>query len=224
MSHSILIIEDNNELARYVQEILVEQGFSVQTLDHGATAMEVIDTTQPDLVLLDLGLPDINGESLCRQVKSSFPKLPVIIFTAKDSVNDVVNGLNLGADDYITKPFAIEELVARIRARLRQSNEMNPILQVGDLVLNTQTIEVKRGTKDISLTPQEFKLLQYLMQNTGKVLTRDMILNRLWSDALDIETRVVDVYVGYLRKKIDQDQKQKLIQSVRGFGYVIKAD
>jgi len=146
----------------------------------------------------------------------------VIILTARDSTADVVQGLDIGADDYITKPFTAEELLARIRARLRQRGQNNHKLEIADLELDTKSLEVKRGSKLIKLTPQEFKLLEYLMSNQNQVLTREMILNRIWPSAPDVETRVVDVYIGYLRKKIDTGFENNLIHSVRGFGYVIK--
>jgi len=149
--------------------------------------------------------------------------LPVIILTARDSISDIVQGLNLGADDYITKPFVADEFLARIKARLRrQGGDSDALLKVADLELNNKTLEVKREGQIIQLTPQEFKLLQYLMNNKGRILTREMILNRIWLYSSDVETRVVDVYMGYLRKKIDNNHPKKLLHSIRGFGYVIK--
>lgn len=173
-------------------------------------------------MVLDLGLPTMSGEAVCLEVRKNYPELPVLILTAKDSVADIVNGLNLGADDYVTKPFVADELMARVKARLRQTNGADSRLRVDDLELDDKTLEVKRAGKPIQLTPQEFKLLQYLMSNKGRILTRDMILNRVWLYSQDIETRVVDVYMGYLRKKIDTGFKKRLLHSVRGFGYMIK--
>ena len=152
-----------------------------------------------------------------------YKDLPVIILTARDSISDIVQGLNLGADDYITKPFVADEFLARIKARLRrQGGDSDALLKVADLELNNKTLEVKREGQIIQLTPQEFKLLQYLMNNKGRILTREMILNRIWLYSSDVETRVVDVYMGYLRKKIDNNHPKKLLHSIRGFGYVIK--
>ena len=173
-------------------------------------------------MILDLGLPNMSGEAVCMEVRKKYPDLPVIILTAKDSINDIVNGLNLGADDYMTKPFVADELLARIKARLRAKGNGDSKLVVGDLELDNQSLEVKRSGSDIQLTPQEFKLLQYLMSNKGRILTREMILNRVWLYSPEIETRVVDVYMGYLRKKIDSEYEKKLLHSVRGFGYMIK--
>ncbi len=164
----------------------------------------------------------MSGEAVCQEIQKKYAGLPVIILTAKDSTSDIVRGLDLGADDYITKPFVAEELLARMKARLRNQGTDETKLTVGNLELDTKTLEVKRGEEAIQLTPKEFKLLEYLMRNTGRILTREMILNRIWLYSPDIETRVVDVYMGYLRKKIDNSNSHKLIHSVRGFGYMIK--
>src|SRR4029079_15419762 len=145
-----------------------------------------------------------------------------IMLTGRDGTPDIIQGLNLGADDYITKAFIADELLARIKARLRAANNDEETISVGELSLDPKTFEVKRGDTTIVLTPQEFKLLHYLMINKGQVLTRDMILNRIWPNSPDVETRVVDVYVGYLRKKIDSDFPTKLIHSVQGFGYTVR--
>lgn len=222
MANSILVVEDDTGIRKYLKELLLESGYSVQAASDGVTAIKSVERTQPNLVLLDLGLPDISGETLCKDIKKNFPDTEVVILTAKDSTSDVVSGLDLGADDYVTKPFTAEELLARIRARLRAKGQTDSKLRVADLELDTKTLEVKRGTKQIKLTPQEFKLLEYLMSNQNQVLTREMILNRIWPSAPDVETRVVDVYIGYLRKKIDSGFENNLIHSIRGFGYVIK--
>ncbi len=224
MAQSILIVEDDQGVQRYLKELLLDNGFSVQTAGDGIEALEQIKKIVPDLVVLDLNLPNMSGESVCLEIRKDYPKLPIIILTAKDSVSDIVSGLNLGADDYMTKPFEANEFLARIKARLRMTDNGSTSLKIADLELNSDTLEVKRADKNIQLTPQEFKLLQYLMNNKGRVLTRDMILNRVWMYSQDIETRVVDVYMGYLRKKIDLDFDKKLIHSVRGFGYTIKED
>lgn len=157
---------------------------------------------------------------MCRQIRRQFPDLPIIILTAKDTTEDVIKGLNLGANDYITKPFIEDVLIARIKARLRERGEEK--LKVADLTLDSKTLEVTRNKRLIKLSPKEFKLLQYLMANKGRVLSREMILNSIWSYSPDIETRVVDVYMGYLRKKIDKGLSTNLLHSVRGFGYMLK--
>lgn len=223
MAKTILVVEDDTSLQKYLKELLWDNGFGVQTASDGVSALNSIEKLPPDLVILDLGLPNMSGESVCLEIRKKWPELPVIILTAKDSVADIVQGLNLGADDYMTKPFVADELLARIKARFRSiGNGENRVLKVDDLELNSQTLEVKRGRDDIKLTPQEYKLLEYLMNNKGRILTREMILNRVWLYSPDIETRVVDVYMGYLRKKIDANNDKKLIHSVRGFGYMIK--
>ncbi len=222
MLNKILIVEDDNGLQKYLKELLLNNEYSPQIADDGITALNSITKVPPDLVVLDLGLPNMSGEAVCMEIRKKFPHLPVIILTAKDSISDVISGLNLGADDYITKPFVADELLARIKARLRGQNNTDQKLRVTDLELDNKSLEVKRGNKQIQLTPQEFKLLEYLMRNKGRILTREMILNRVWLYSQDIETRVVDVYMGYLRKKIDGQFNKKLLHSVRGFGYMIK--
>lgn len=222
MSANVLIVEDDKPLQKYLKELLLDNGYSVTLASDGVEAIANLEKVEPDLVVLDLGLPKMSGESVCREIRERFPQIRVIILTAKDSVADVVQGLQLGADDYMTKPFVADVFLARIEARLRRMQGSDSKLTVGDLEMDTVSHTVKRGDKEISLTPQEYKLLHYMMMNKGRVLTRDMILNRIWLFSPDIETRVVDVYVGYVRKKIDSGFSKKLIQSVRGFGYVIK--
>lgn len=222
MAKTILVVEDDLGLQKYLKELLLDNGYSVQIAADGPQALNSIQKLAPDLVLLDLGLPNMTGEAVCLEIRKKYPDIRVIILTAKDGVSDIVQGLDLGADDYMTKPFVADELLARIKARLRYKDGGEAKLNVGDLELDNETLEVKRGDRMIQLTPQEFKLLQYLISNKGRILTREMILNRVWLYSPDIETRVVDVYVGYLRKKIDQGVEKKLIHSVRGFGYMIK--
>lgn len=218
MIATILVVEDDQDIQEYISQLLIDNNYNVITAPNGAAALKLIKRTQPDLVLLDLGLPDISGESIVMQLVKEYPDLRIIILTAKDSPENKVNGLNLGADDYLTKPFNAEELLARIQARLRRLTGSSHVLKIEDLELDTQTLIVSRAGKEIVLTPQETKLLQYLMQNKGRILTREMILNRLWMSAIDVDTRIVDVYIGYLRKKIDRNSPKKLIHSVRGFG------
>lgn len=218
----ILVIEDDISTKSFLENLLTDQGYIVKCATRGTQGLELLSELTPDLVLLDLELPDISGDSVCKEIKKQFPELPVIMLTAKNSLNAKIHGFDIGADDYITKPFETEELLVRIRARMRQNNISNSILKINDLELDGEKIEVKRAGKVINLTPREFELLQYLMQNTGKVISRDMILNKIWAYSFEIESRVVDVYMGYLRKKIDKEHEVKLIKSVRGFGYTIK--
>ena len=220
MVNKILVVEDDAGIQEFLRELLLDNGYAVETALDGVVALNLIKKSQPDLVILDLGLPNVAGEAVCIEIRKKYPDLPIVILTAKDDVTEVIKGLNLGADDYITKPFVADELLARIRARLRHGEEVK--LQVGDLELNNKTFEVKRAGKLIQLSPHEFKLLQYLISNKARVLTREMILNRVWLYSYEVDTRVVDVYIGYLRKKIDSEYKKKLIHSVRGFGYMVK--
>lgn len=222
MTISSLVVEDDAGLQNYLKELLLDNGYAVHTVGDGVAALNYLQKTTPDIVILDLGLPNMSGEAVCQEIQKKYSGLPVIILTAKDSTSDIVRGLDLGADDYITKPFVAEELLARMKARLRNQGTDETKLAVGDLQLDTKTLEVKRADDSIQLTPKEFKLLEYLMRNSGRILTREMILNRIWLYSPDIETRVVDVYMGYLRKKIDNGSNKKLIHSVRGFGYMIK--
>lgn len=220
MIQKLLVVEDDTSLSEYLKDLLGEAGFSVETVSDGISALSSMKRGGANLVVLDLGLPKVSGETVCRELKKKYPSVPIIILTAKSTTSDVIAGLNLGADDYLAKPFDGNELIARIKARLRESGDTK--LKVADLELDPKTLEIKRGDKTISLTPTEFKLLEYLMSNKGRVLSREMILNRIWLTSPDIETRVVDVYMGYLRKKIDSGTKRPLIHSMRGFGYVIK--
>lgn len=222
MTNTVLVVEDDPGLQKYLKELLWENSFVVHIAPDGVQGLNALSKLKPDIMLLDLGLPNMTGESVCVEAKKKYPELPIIILTAKDTTTDIVEGLNLGADDYMTKPFVADELLARIKARLRGGEDNSGKLVVGDLELDNKSFEVKRDGKLIHLTPQEFKLLEYLMNNKGRILTREMILNRVWLYSPDIETRVVDVYMGYLRKKIDDSHKDKLLKSVRGFGYMIK--
>ncbi|MFZ5376826.1 MAG: response regulator transcription factor [Patescibacteria group bacterium] len=218
----VLVIEDDLTTRTYLERLLNDQGYVVRSTGKGAQALELLETFSPDLVLLDLQLPDIEGGSVCQQVKDLLPDVPVIMLTAKNSLHSKIEGFGLGADDYITKPFNSEELLVRIRARLRSIDSRSQLVRIDDLELDGEKVEVRRAGKLIKLTPREFKLLQYLMQNSNKVLSREMILNKIWAYSFDVESRVVDVYMGYLRKKIDKGSSKKLIHSVRGFGYTIR--
>ncbi len=223
MNAIILVIEDEKDIRDFVAKLLIDQGHTVYTAGKGIEGLDLVEKVSPDLVVLDLNLPDIDGESVCERIKDMRPETQVLMLTARDTSRDLARGLNLGADDYMTKPFEPEVLKARVHARLRTVDSDDEMLQVGDLTLDPKTHEVKRGEESIDLSPQEYKLLHYFMTNPNQVLTREMIIARIWESSPEIETRVVDVYVGYLRKKIDKDDnKPKLIHSVRGFGYMLK--
>lgn len=219
--NKILVVEDDDAIRNGICDFLISNNYLVDSVSDGASAIGAVKKNLPDLIILDLTLPKITGESVCKEIKKSNPELPIIILTAKNKSTDVLGGFSLGADDYISKPFELEELMVRIHARIKK-NYPSTKLEAGDLVLDPQTMLVTRGGKEIMLTPHEFRLLEFLLMNKGKVLTRDMILSRVWEYSYDVDTRVVDVYVGYLRKKIDFGHTKKLISSMRGFGYVIK--
>lgn len=222
MTTHIVIIEDDKDLAQFLSQVLADHGFESTICHSGVKGLEVIEQREPNMVLLDLKLPDISGEVVCEKVKSLYPHMAVIMITAKDSPQDLARGLSLGADDYIGKPIEVDELIARIKARLRTAQSVNQTFEVDTLSVNVSTHEVSRAGEKIELSAQEFKLLEFLIQNPDRVLSRDVILTRIWGMVPDVETRVVDVYIGYLRKKIDKGHDVKLIQSVRGFGYMLK--
>lgn len=219
---SILLVEDDVTLLSFLQDLLREEGYIVDGVSQGARAIQKVSERKPDIVLLDLTLPDLAGETVLTHMKKDYPQLPVIILTAKIGVENIAKGLNIGADDYLEKPFAREELLARIKARLRSNGDDKEEYKIADLVVNLATREAKRGKKNISLTKTEFNLLFYLIKNQGRVVTRDMILNHVWGYNTDIESRVVDIYIGYLRKKICYDFPTRLIYCKRGIGYVMR--
>lgn len=220
---TIVVVEDDQDLSTYLQQLLTNKRYTVFPATTGAQALQLIMEVHPSLVLLDLTLPDIRGEVVCQEIKKLIPKLPIIMVTGKDEKKDVIAGFSAGADDYVTKPFDSDELLARVQARLKEP-EAQSTLTFADLTINTDTMEVTRAGRKIELTHTEYSLLHYFAVNPNRVLTREMILSNVWAFTPDIQTRVVDVYIGYLRKKIDSNSKHKLIHSVRGFGYILKED
>ena len=223
MLKTVLVVEDEKEIKNFIKKALVDQGYNVEEAGDGAEAIKKVEGDMPDLVILDLGLPKISGETVAAEIKRDYPHIPIIMLTARTQSSDIIAGFKLGADNYMPKPFIMDELLARVKARLSSSGSDNNVLKVADLELNNASKEVKRGGRLISLTPKEFELLHYLMSNTGRVLSREMILNKVWLYYPEIESRAVDVYIGYLRRKIDSGRKKKLIKSIRGFGYTVKA-
>jgi heavy metal response regulator len=220
----ILVIEDEKKISDFIKRGLKEEGYAVDVGADGENGLFLARTNDYDLILLDLMLPKIDGITVCKKLREDKITSPIIMLTAKDAVKDKVTGLDAGADDYITKPFAFEELLARVRAILRKkSTAQATTLEVGDLSLDLQTHKVARAGKEIELTSKEYALLEYLMRNTGKVVTRTMISEHVWDIDFDTFTNVIDVYINYLRNKIDSDNKKKLIYTVRGRGYILKA-
>ncbi|MDQ0270851.1 response regulator transcription factor [Cytobacillus purgationiresistens] len=224
---SILVIEDEEKIARLLELELEYEGYAVTKVIDGIEALAIYRSKKWDLILLDIMLPGISGIELLRRIRANDLQTPVILLTAKSSVEDKVSGLDLGANDYMTKPFQIEELLARVRAALRlkvaeQKDENNEWLQISDLKLNERTREISRGEVQIELTPREFDLLVYLMINKQQVLTRDQIVEAVWGYDFLGDTNVVDVYIRYIRKKIDAPDNPSLIHTIRGVGYAIR--
>jgi heavy metal response regulator len=219
----ILIIEDEKKIADFLKRGLKEEGYSVDIANDGEEGHFLATTQEYDLVILDLMLPKIDGLSLCRTFRAEKITTPILILTVKDSIKDKVSGLDAGADDYLTKPFSFEELLARVRALLRKKEmPVPPELLVADLKLDLVNHKVNRGGRDIPLTAKEYSLLEYLMRNKGTVVTRTMISEHVWDINFDTFTNVIDVHISYLRKKVDQGQPRKLIQTVWGRGYCLK--
>lgn len=221
----ILIVEDENKIARFVELELKYEGYEVEIAGDGRQGLEKAMHDDIDLVILDIMLPGLSGIEVCRRVRQEGKQVPIIMLTAKDDVTDKVAGLDMGADDYMTKPFAIEELLARIRVALnRHSNVGAKIetLQYGKLVVNLSSHMVTYDKEEITLTKKEFQLLEYLLRNKNIAMTREQLLNNVWDYEYLGDTNVVDVYVRYLRQKIDDRYGIHLISTVRGVGYIIK--
>lgn len=219
----ILLVEDDDRIVSFLKRGLDAEGFIVDVAKDGEQALAMFRDLDYPLVILDLMLPAIDGIEVCRTLRRDRKQCLILMLTAKDSLQDKIEGLRSGADDYLTKPFAIDELLARIEALLRRAPYSEPanLLTVGDLVLDLATRRTRRGNRDIELTAKEFLLLSYLMANTGKPLSRSRILNNVWEYSNETYTNIVDVYIRYLRRKVDQDGDKPLIRTVRGVGYMI---
>ncbi len=221
----ILIVEDEKKLARVLQLELEYEGYETVTAYNGKDAVQEIKQGKFDLVLLDIQLPELSGFEVLRRVRREGIAIPILLLTARDEVHDKVSGLDLGANDYITKPFQIEELLARIRVHLRtiqSAVKSAEVMQIGELSVNLQTREVIRAEQHIELTVREFDLLVYLLTNENQVLTREQIITQVWGYDYLGETNVVDVYIRYLRQKIDKPFSHAYIQTIRGVGYTIR--
>lgn len=227
MSHRILIVEDEEKIARFLELELKYEGYIVEKAYDGRTGLEKALKDDFSLIILDIMLPGLNGVEVCRRIRQS-SEIPIIMLTAKDSTMDKVMGLDTGADDYVTKPFAIEELLARIRVALKRNNSSlkadkpSNILSINKLQLNLDKHLVTYCDSPIELTKKEFDLLTYLIENKNMVLTREQILQKVWGYSYFGDTNVVDVYIRYLRSKIDDRFKNKFIHTIRGVGYLIK--
>jgi heavy metal response regulator len=219
----ILVIEDEKKVAEFIKNGLIEEGYAVDTAHDGEAGHFLAATNEYDAILLDILLPKMDGITLCTKLRTDNDHTPILMLTAKDAVKDKVKGLDAGADDYLTKPFAFEELLARIRALLRKKYiHQGTRLQVDDLVVDTVTHTATRAGEPVPLSIKEYALLEFLMRNAGTVVTRTMIAEHVWDINFETFTNVIDVYISYLRNKIDKGHKKALIHTVRGRGYVLK--
>ncbi len=221
----LLVVEDEKKVTSFISKVLKEEGYSVDVAFDGQTGLQMAMDKVHDLIVLDIHLPGMDGMSVLHELRKGRVSTPVLLLTVRANIEDKVLGLDAGADDYLTKPFAFQELVARIRALLRRKTEAElPVLQFADLTLDPARRVVLRGVKKIDLTAKEYALLYYFMRNPGLVLTRTMISDHVWDYNFDSMTNIIDVYVNYLRRKIDSDREHKLIHTVRGVGYVLKEE
>lgn len=224
MTARILVIDDDKRITALLRRSLVFEGYDVQSAGGGEEGLKIAASWRPDLVVLDVLMPGLDGWEVCRRLRAG-SDLPVLMLTAKDEVADRVKGLDLGADDYLVKPFALEELLARVRALLRRKKPGETVLQAlshADLILDHASREVRRGGRPVQLTAKEFDLLALFMEHPGQVLTRDLIMERVWGFDFSGESNVLEVYIGMLRQKLEEDGEKRLIQTVRGIGYVLK--
>jgi two-component system response regulator MprA len=226
----VLVVDDDERIAASVRRALVYDGYTVEVARDGGAALTKVRDSPPDLMILDLMLPGLDGLEVCRRLRSDASvDIPVLMLTARDGTADRVRGLDTGADDYLVKPFAYEELLARVRALLRrhstrQSAEDAVVLTCGDLSVDTMSHEVRRGRRPIELTAQEFTLLVHFVRHPRQVLSRDQLLEAVWGVGPGVTSNVVDVYVGYLRQKLEAAEEPRLLQTVRGVGYVLRAE
>jgi two-component system OmpR family response regulator len=220
----ILVVEDDRTVGQYVKRGLEEQRYQADLVDDGMEGLRLASGGRYDIIVLDLRLPGMNGFEMLRTLRDRGNTTPVLVLTAQDSVDFKVQALRAGADDYVTKPFAFEELLARVEALSRRPKEIrDPVLRVGDLELDIATREVRRAGEKVELTPKEYTVLEYLMRHTGRVMSRTLITEYAWDYHFDPGTNIVDVVINRLRKKVDSAHQQKLVHTVRGVGYVVRA-
>ncbi len=222
MKERILIIEDDEAIQRILRRALTYEGYVVESAQDGESGLKLFRESRPDLVVLDWMLPGIDGLEVCQRLRAA-SKVPILMLTAKDTVQDRVQGLDAGADDYIVKPFQVEEFLARVRALLRRTEaERAPVLKFADLALDTRTRRARRGQRVIPLTAREFDLLELFMRHPRQVLTREMIFDRIWGYDFSGESNVLDVYIRYLRQKLEAEGEPRLIHTLRSVGYVLR--
>ena len=220
----LLLVEDDARIARFVTKGLHEQSYAVDLATNGNDALYQAEINDYDVVILDVMIPGRDGFAVCREIRSMGKRVPILMLTARDAVEDRITGLDSGADDYLTKPFEFGELLARLRALLRRPNELRPaLIRVGDLVLDTAAQTVKRGKRSISLTAKEYALLEFLMRNAGRVVGRSEIAEHVWDESFDPFSNLIEVYVNRLRRKLGDDGGKPLLQTRRGSGYVLGA-
>ncbi len=225
MSHSVLVVDDDPAIRDAVGRALRLDGYSVTLAGDGLVALREIEAAEQDVVLLDIGLPELDGLAVCRRLRTGGRRTPILLLTARDAVADRVEGLDAGADDYLVKPFALDELLARVRALIRRAEpgDSEEPLRFADVVMDGERVEVRRGTRVVELTRTEYSLLELFLRNPRRVLSRSIILTRVWGYDLGEATNSLDVYIGYLRRKLEAGGEPRLIHTVRGFGYVLKA-
>jgi DNA-binding response OmpR family regulator len=223
MTAHILLVEDEIKLAKFIELELSYEGYRLTVVHDGQAGLTAARESKPDLVILDWMLPYLSGIEVCRRLRTTGDKVPIMLLTAKDEISDRVVGLDAGADDYLVKPFSIEELLARVRAHLRRTQEVDAdILQFDDLSLNRRTREVRRGLRLIELTAKEFDLLEYLLAHPRQVITRDRILEQVWGYDFMGDSNIIEVYIRYLRLKLEVNNEKRLLQTVRSVGYVLR--
>ena len=218
----ILVVEDEKKVSAFIKRGLGQEGYAIDIASDGMEGQELAEANKYDAIILDIMLPKKSGLEVLKDIKDRGVEAPVLLLTARDTVEDRVSGLNLGADDYLTKPFAFEELVARVKALLRRGGSGSSVLQYEDLSLDPMTRKATKGEEEIELTLKEYALLEYFLRNPERVLSRAIIAEHVWDQNFDSETNVVDVYINHLRNKVDIDDSKKLIHTVRGVGYVLK--
>ncbi len=217
----VLLVEDDHSIAGFVEPELERLGFRVRCAYDGPSGLNEVRSFAPEIVVLDIMLPGLDGVGVLKQLRQGGGRTPIIMLTARDTTLDKVHSLDLGADDYLTKPFEIEELLARMRALLRRV-EVEEVLRVADLEVNTTTREIRRGEREIELTAREYDLLEFMARNPRRVLSREFLLSRVWEQEFGVTTNVVEVYIAYLRKKVDAPDERRLIHTIRGAGYALK--
>lgn len=227
MPDRLLVVDDDVKITSFLRRSLALEGYEVVVTNSGSEALRVVAETPPDLMVLDIMMPDVDGLEVCRRIRAAGEEFPILMLTAKDTISDRVKGLDLGADDYLVKPFALEELLARLRALSRRARsgdkeEQSGVLHYVDLKLDTASREAFRGGRKIDLTAKEYELLLLFLNHPRQVLTRDILMEKVWGYDFSGESNVLEVYIGYLRQKLEAGGEPRLIQTVRGVGYVLK--